>query len=117
MAYFRYEATDRSGKTVLGTMDAGTESEVNSRLGQMGYSPRSITATSAVAQRPSTSASTIRSGASPKELSLFFRQFAALVRSGITLYQSLENLGPRTGNPALSEAARQMAEAAHHGEK
>jgi type IV pilus assembly protein PilC len=56
-------------------------------------------------------------GAKAKELALFFRQYAALVRSGISLYDALSNLGPRTIQPALHETAMEMAECARTGGK
>src|SRR5512135_581401 len=123
MAFYRYEAVDRAGKTVMGTMDAPTESEVTARLSQMGYEPQAVipapgtrartTALPTPAAQPSSASK--RGGASAKDLAVFFRQFAALSRAGISLYQALDNLGPRTPQPALSKTAHEMAEAAHSG--
>jgi type IV pilus assembly protein PilC len=125
MSFYRYEAIDRTGKTVIGTMDAADESAVSARLTQMGYHPQRIlpaptsptrTKTGAqVASSPKVAAISRLSGAGPKDMALFFRQFAALVRSGISLYQALDNLAPRTTNPALAQTAREMAETAHGG--
>ncbi|HLJ56396.1 MAG TPA: type II secretion system F family protein [Chthonomonadaceae bacterium] len=39
---FFYEATDNSGQTVMGRLDAGSEAEVRQRLLQMGYRPQAI---------------------------------------------------------------------------
>ncbi|HXG22958.1 MAG TPA: type II secretion system F family protein [Chthonomonadales bacterium] len=125
MSFFRYEAIDRAGKTVIGTMDADSESVVSARLMQMGYRPQRIIPSPTAPARIKAGAQTASrmtvpdvsrlGGAGPKDLALFFRQFAALVRSGITLYQALDNLGPRTANPALARTAREMAETAHNG--
>ncbi|HLK58693.1 MAG TPA: type II secretion system F family protein [Chthonomonadaceae bacterium] len=56
-------------------------------------------------------------GVSNRELMLFFQQLASLVKSGMTIYTALENLGPRTKNANLSKVAREMAEAAHAGRR
>lgn len=136
MSFYRYEAVDRSGKIVMGTMDAPTESDVNARLNQMGYRPQRVSAapsTAAPSARTANSPPTpsgisqlvsqaahprsTRGAASAKDLALFFRQFASLIRSGITLFQALENLGPRSPNAALASTAKEMAEAAHGGGK
>jgi type II secretory pathway component PulF len=125
MSFFLYEAVDRSGKVVNGTMDAQNEAMVTSRLSQMGYqaqwvkpSPNRIAGkrrtpakTAAVTQ----SLTSNLKGATPRENALFFRQFAALVRSGISLYQALDHLHPRTRHPSLAQTVQEMREAAHSG--
>jgi type IV pilus assembly protein PilC len=50
-----------------------------------------------------------------KELQLFFQQLASLVRSGMTVYASLDNLAARTRNPNLAITVREMAQQAHTG--
>ncbi len=130
MSYYRYEAIDRNGKIVMGTMDAPDESMVNARLSQMGYRPQAVTAAPG-GSRPANGAGgtkTIPPGgqappmgsakvgsAGAKDMALFFRQFAALVRSGIPLYQALDNLGPRTIQPALRQTSAEMAENVRSG--
>lgn len=131
MPFFRYEAVDRAGRPISGTMDAPTEAEVAQRLTQQGFSqlhilpPRTATngasprqgRSAAASARPQTSSPDAprQMTASAKECALFYRQFAALVRSGISLYQALDTLGPRTNQPAIRYAAREMADAARTG--
>lgn len=130
MSLFRYEAMDRSGKLVMGTMDAANEAAVDARLSQMGYrtervmpaqsratSPKTGSFPTAGAPQARTAAlpGSKLGGVKPKDSALFFRQFAALVRSGISIYDALTNLGPRTIQPALHETAREMAEAVRSG--
>lgn len=126
MSFFRYEAIDRSGQTVIGTMDAPDESAVTARLTQMGYRPQMITPAGrpASSKKPAPSAQRATHNvvggdrrATPQELALFFRQFASLVHAGITLYQALDNLAPRTKHPLLAHTARAMADAARNGER
>jgi type IV pilus assembly protein PilC len=56
-------------------------------------------------------------GVSTRDLMLFFQQLASLVKSGMTIYTALENLAPRTANKNLSQVAREMAQAAHRGDR
>lgn len=123
MALFRYEAVDRVGQVVCGAMNAQSEADVNTRLHEMGYQARAIqsspsqggsTRTVPVQHRRSWPFRLRRPSA--KNQALFYRQFAALVRSGISFYQALENLAPRTADPLLRQAAQEMAEAARGGE-
>jgi len=118
--FYRYEAVDGAGKVVMGTMDAPDEAAVAARLTQMGFRAQSVVAApgQAAAAPPQAAVRKSASGlprASAREMALFFRQFAALARAGITLYQALEHLAGQTQEPALREAARQMAEAARTG--
>jgi type IV pilus assembly protein PilC len=129
MSLFRYEAVDQAGKIVMGAMDAPNEAAVSARLAQMGYRPQRVlsggqqpavgsqkTGAQPRAATPNTQHPIPNTGfAAPKDMALFFRQFATLVRSGITLFQALESLGPRTPNADLSRSAREMADNARNG--
>ncbi len=185
---FFYEATDSTGQTVMGRLDAGSEGEVRQRLLQMGYQPRAValngaaqtlqplppqsqasaltpaheiamgqTAGSVMRVPPVQSSATqagVRAGGiilsgnaarttaglsqttgaarggSPsgsvanvsqlggvndRDRLFFFQQLAALVKSGISIYSALDNLGPRTANKNLSTVTREMADAAQTG--
>ena len=56
-------------------------------------------------------------GVSHKEMLLFFQQCASLVRSGMTLYTTMENLAGRIPNPTLRKVVGEMALAAHKGQR
>lgn len=185
---FFYEATDSSGQTVMGRLDAGSEQEVRQRLQQMGYMPQAIAPnpqagtpqtfdSRAMAQPASTvprhieptrsfgapaanlqsplpvapqahrsggiilsgnaarmtgpsqaaaSSGSIGGATAPSDVSplggvndrerlFFFQQLASLVKSGITIYAALDNLGPRTQNQNLSLATKEMADSARNG--
>ena len=58
----------------------------------------------------------LRRRVSTRDQLFFFQQFAALVRSGTSIYSSLESLAPRTPNLRLRNAAEQMAAAARKGQ-
>src|SRR5258706_1292092 len=110
-------------------MNAPSELEVDTRLTQMGYSASAVMLTpsnGAPAISPSQRAVTLRSlpprtaqppdsklgGCRAKDLALFYRQFPALVKSGISFHQSLDNLGPRTSQPALRQTSVERLPAA-----
>lgn len=183
MNYF-YEATDGSGQTVLGKIDADSLPEAHRLLTERGYLPQSVapnpapqgagvgesitlmgnlngsgltgmgtyragasglttaaqhaqsaqlTGSNAVSPygsaleparidlapakvRPPTGVYlSDRGGVSSKDLLLFFQQMAPLVKSGMTLYTSLDNLAKRTRNRALADVAHEMAETARKG--
>ncbi len=125
MSVFRYEAIDQTGKIVMGAMDAPSEAAVSARLTQMGYRPQVVG--SASGSSPSSKAArntttlvvtgSTKEKASAKELALFFRQLASMVRAGISQYQALDTLAPKTLNPDLARVAREMADAARSGKQ
>ena len=49
-------------------------------------------------------------GVSTRDLMLFFQQLASLVKSGMTIYTSLENLAPRTRQRIESQLKREIEE-------
>jgi len=186
---FFYEATDTTGKTVMGRLDAGSETEVRQRLLQMGYQPQAVAlnagsqtlqpaparpaelAAGNTGYQPTIQASsaallppTVQSTAAPpvarssgiilsgnaartmatasqtvggqrtgvhttvsrtdvsnlggvndRDRLFFFQQLAALVKSGMSIYAALDNLGPRTQNQNLSLVTKEMADAARAG--
>ncbi len=184
---FFYEATDSSGKTVMGRLDAGSETEVRQRLQQMGYQPQAVApngsqqtlqplnANYAASDSPvnqhltshqmsgagvgktlarthggstalrssgiilsgnaarttvahgagvSTGVTTSRArtanvsqlgGVNDRDRLFFFQQLASLVKSGMSIFAALDNLGPRTQNRSLNQVASEMADAARNG--
>jgi type IV pilus assembly protein PilC len=123
MITYRYQAVDSKGRVVMAGMQAASEDEVAKRLTSMGYRPLHIAAAPAGRANSRPSAGGVTAGpdvisdstASAKDLALFFRQFAVLVRSGISLFQALESLSSRTNHALLKRASGEMAEAARSG--
>lgn len=66
-------------------------------------------------QSAASSAAETLGGVKNSDLMGFFQQFAALVKSGMTVYAALDNLAPRTKNQNLAQTLREMAEAARQG--
>ncbi len=64
---------------------------------------------------PKTDSISYAGGVTDRDRLLFFQQLASLVRSGMSIYASLDNLAPRTPAKNLSKAAMEMASAARTG--
>lgn len=118
MALYRYEAVDKSGRTVMGAMQAPTEADVVNRLAHMGYQPLQVYAPAGSAKAGSRQTQrSVPRGRSPdaQSLAIFFRELAALQRAGIAPFQALSELASRTRQPLLAEAAGFMSQQVHGG--
>src|SRR3954467_8452137 len=90
---FSWEGKDKAGKVVRGEMRAHGEAHVNATLRRQG-----VLATKVKKQR-------IRSGGSvsEKDLALFTRQLATMMKAGVPLLQSFEIVGKGASNPAVAK--------------
>lgn len=127
MALFRYEAADRTGRVLHGAMNARDEAQVADNLVKMGYSVRSIQSTSPV---QTTVAPNVRAQPQPAapvtpisvrpivplaSLSMFFRQIATLLKSGIPINQALADTSVYTRQRHLRSAIPAMSQAVQSG--
>ncbi len=90
---FRWEGKDRQGRLVKGELRAAGEAVVTSTLRRQG-----ILATKVRKQR-------FRSGRkiTEKDIALFTRQLATMMRAGVPLLQAFEITGKGHGNPAVTK--------------
>jgi general secretion pathway protein F len=95
MAGYEYQALDAQGRTVKGVIEGDTERSVRALLRERGLSPLQVepihtrdTEERGVTRRPFT----LRRRLSSSELALLTRQFATLVRAGLTLEECLNVL-------------------------
>jgi type II secretory pathway component PulF len=115
---YRYEVTDTTGKTLRGAMDAPSVQEVEARLSAKGYraihvhSPPPLpNGTPAPTTPPISSSSSVLSSGwvfgspKPQELASFFRQIASLLHAGFTVSAAFGDLGQRTPQRSLRNAA------------
>lgn len=99
MAGFEYQALDSGGRAVRGVIDGDAERQVRVLLRERGLTPlhvtqireQSETGTGSSRRRPFA-----RRGISGSELALLTRQFATLVRAGLTLEECLNALIEQT---------------------
>ncbi len=117
MAIFRYEAADTTGRILRGAMDAPSAQEVHLRLSERGYRQVNVmageaaaqTAQAAAPQTPLTAKGFTLSSVKPEDLGVFFRQLASLAHAGFTPSAAMADLGPRTKNRKLGDAALSIA--------
>ena len=88
---FAWEGKDKSGKIIRGEMRAHTENVVQATLRRQGISVRKIK------KRSFGSGGKIKD----KDIALFTRQLATMMRAGVPLLQSFDIAIKGTGNPAL----------------
>jgi general secretion pathway protein F len=99
MPAFEYQALDRTGRTITGVLDGDGERLVRALLRDKGLTPLRV---SPIAGKGATTAGPrerrfqLRRGLSSNELALLTRQFATLVRAGLTIEECLNVLGQQT---------------------
>ncbi|MBX3665299.1 MAG: type II secretion system F family protein [Burkholderiales bacterium] len=89
---FRWVGQDRAGKTIRGEMQAGGEAQVNAVLRRQG-----IKIVEVKKQRIGTGGSV-----SEKDITLFTRQLATMMKSGVPLLQAFDIVGKGHSNPAVA---------------
>lgn len=100
MAGFEYQALDSTGRSVKGVIDGDAERQVRTLLRERGLTPLSVAAIREQPEKPgAVPRLRLRRGISGNELALVTRQFATLVRAGLTLEECLNALIEQTDKP------------------
>ncbi len=101
MAKFGYEAINKDGKEVKGSMDAADEDEVKSKLRSQG-----LTVVSIKGQNFLTADINFQIGGypTPRDLSVMCRQFVSMNKAGVTIMETLRMLCEQTENKRLKDA-------------
>jgi len=90
---FEWEGKDRNGKQVRGETRAEGENQVRSMLRRQGVTP------SKVKKRRMRSGSSIK----PKDLAIFTRQLATMMKAGVPLLQAFDIVGRGNPNPSVTK--------------
>ncbi|KAF0163682.1 MAG: type IV pilus assembly protein PilC [Rhodocyclaceae bacterium] len=90
---FSWEGKNKQGKAVRGELRAPSEAAANASLRKQG-----VTVTKLKKQKLTSSAKV-----SDKDITLFSRQLATMVKSGVPLLQSFDIVGKGTNNPGLAK--------------
>lgn len=90
MALYFYRALTRDGQRLSGQLDAASVQNAKELLVQRGVFPVLIESLEGQAQRAAWYQTLFQSAVTPKDLILFTKQFAVLLRSGIPVLQALE---------------------------
>ena len=90
---FEWEGKDRNGKQVRGESRAGGENQVRSALRRQGVTPTKLK------KRRMRAGTSIR----PKELAIFTRQLATMMKAGVPLLQAFDIVGRGNPNPRVTK--------------
>lgn len=100
-----YEVRDKQGKLISGTLEGDSEAAVVGKLRQMGYIIVKIKKKAEKSLNISLkSLKRIKS----KDLTVFSRQFATMINSGLSITKSLNILGEQTENSKLADIILQV---------
>lgn len=91
---FLWEGKDRKGKVLKGEMRANGEAVVNATLRRQGVTVTKIKKQSALASKGKIT---------EKDISLFTRQLATMMKAGVPLLQAFDIVGKGHTNPAVSK--------------
>jgi type IV pilus assembly protein PilC len=95
---FVWEGTDKTGKRVKGEMSGQSESLVKATLRRQGVKPLKVK------KKPKPLFGSSSGGkVTPKDITVFSRQLATMMSSGVPLVQAFEIVGRGHENPAMQE--------------
>ena len=92
-AVFEWEGKDRNGKQVRGEIRAAGENQVKASLRRQGVTPTKIK------KRRMSAGSSIK----PKDLAIFTRQLATMMKAGVPLLQAFDIVGRGNPNPRVTK--------------
>ena len=93
---YTWEGVDKQGKKVKGEMDAGSIALVNTSLRRQGINPLKV-------QRRRGELFKIKQKIKSKDISVFTRQLATMLQSGIPMAQSFDIVGKGHENPSVQQ--------------
>lgn len=102
---FVYKVRDRQGKVISGAIEAESQTAVSGKLREMGYIVLEI---SEKREGISISIPGVRKKVKLKDLTVFSRQFATMINSGVSITRALAILSEQTENPTLSAVITQI---------
>ena len=96
LSQFNWEGLDKKGKRMQGTTEAISVAYVNAMLRRQGINPTKVRKqTKSILQR--------KKKITPKDISIFTRQFATMVEAGIPIVQGIEIVAKGHENPSVQE--------------
>ncbi|WP_078555372.1 type II secretion system F family protein [Bacillus alkalicellulosilyticus] len=104
MAQYRYKGRNRRGKTVQGKLQAESEREIRLQLRDQGIMALEVKELSGALHKEIS----IGSGVKPQDFVIYMRQFATLLKAGITVVEATEILAEQTSSKALKKVLMQV---------
>jgi len=105
-AAYAYKVKDRAGQVVSGAIEGDSIATVVGKLRQMGYTVLNVQERGGAKQ--AASFELFKKKVKMKDISIFSRQFATMINSGLSLTKSLNILAEQTENPALADIIGQI---------
>lgn len=113
MASYGYEAINKMGKEVKGSMEADSLEQAREKLKQQGFIVISLKEESLLTKDINI---TFGKKISPRDMSVFCRQFVSMSRAGVSIMECLNLLREQTENEALAKAIAQVHADVQKGE-
>ena len=113
MAAFGYEALDKTGKVVKGAVEADSLDFARNEVKKLGLTPVEVKPQSALNKDLNIE---IGGKPTPRDLSIFCRQFVSMLRAGVTIMDALKMLGEATENKKLQRAVEDIKISVEKGE-
>ena len=110
---FTYKVRDKQGKLLEGTLEAESTTLVANKLRQMGYTPINIEKAASAGLK--TEITLFAAKPKLKDISVFSRQFATMINSGLSLLRSLYILEEQTENKAFREVIAEVRQDVERG--
>ena len=89
MPLYRYRAKETPQKLIEATLEAPTREDAIKRIEEMGYFPVKVEEVSAAAEKQSRVIKKFRARLRSQEITIFSRQLATLIKSGVPILKSL----------------------------
>lgn len=113
MATFAYEAIDKKGNAVKGTIEAENIDLARAEVKNQGVTLLDLKEQGALNKEINID---IGGKPKPRDLSVFCRQFVSMLRAGVTILDALKMLGDATENKKLKEAINGVRVATEKGD-
>src|SRR5437764_9086812 len=105
---YTYKVRDRAGKVLEGSLEADSTKLVAERLRSMGYVPIAIDRKTNTGMKKVLHIPGLGNRVKLKDVSVFSRQFATMINSGLSLLRSLYILAEQTESKPLAEIVNQV---------
>lgn len=101
MAIYKYTAKKGPEELVEGRIEAQTEEEVVDKLNQLGYVPVRIKIEEQTSKPHQAAAGKIKGRIRSRQITIFSRQLASLLKSGVPILNALGIISEQSGSPRL----------------
>jgi len=116
LSKFDYQVRDRGGKMVSGQLQAENQAAVAAKLQSMGYAPLNIEQVQTEGLQREIKIPGLSDRVGLKDLSIFSRQFATMINSGLSLIRALSILADQTENSTLAAVIHEIRTAVESGQ-